>query len=307
MRKTSRLVLLTAGVLSALPMAWCADDKPAPLTEQKDKYSYALGVNFGNYLKRFLPDANLDLVQAAMKDILSGREPRLSEAEMKDTMMALNKEMAARRMEENKKMDEERRKQAEINRKAGDAFLAQNRTKDGVKTHPVTLQDGTTAELQYKILKEGSGDPPKSNDTVTVNYRGTLIEGKEFDNSANRPQPSEFQVTRVIRGWTEALLMMKPGAKWQLFIPSSLAYGDYKSGAVIEPGSTLLFDVELLSVKETPAPPTANQQPLTSDIIRVPSADEIKKGAQIEVIKPEDVEKRIKAEQAAQGKDKPKN
>jgi hypothetical protein len=165
------------------------------------------------------------------------------------------------------------------------------------------LQNGTTAELQYKVITEGTGAIPKSNDTVTVNYRGTLINGKEFDSSAKHgAQPSKFQVGRVVRGWTEALQMMKAGSKWEIYLPSTLAYEDRGAGPNIEPGSTLIFEMELLSA-ETPAPPPP-PQPLTSDIIRVPSAEELKKGAKIEVIKPEDLEKLTNA--AAQKQEKKK-
>jgi hypothetical protein len=143
--------------------------------------------------------------------------------------------------------------------------------------------------MQYKVVTEGTGATPKSNDTVTVNYKGTLINGKEFDSSAKRGQPAKFQVNRVVRGWTEALQMMKAGSKWELFIPSVLAYGDTGNQS-IEPGSTLIFEVELVG-SDAPPPPPPPAQPLTSDIIRVPSAEELKHGAKIEVIKPEDLEK----------------
>ena len=129
---------------------------------------------------------------------------------------------------------------------------------------------------------------PKGSDTVTVNYRGTLVNGTEFDSSAKRGQPAKFQVGRVVRGWTEALQMMKTGSKWELYLPSTLAYGD-GGGPGIEPGSTLIFEVELVGTDTPqPAPPP---QPLTSDIIRVPSAEELKKGAKIEVIKADELEK----------------
>jgi hypothetical protein len=143
--------------------------------------------------------------------------------------------------------------------------------------------------MQYKVITEGTGAIPKSNDTVTVNYRGTLVNGKEFDSSAKRGQPAKFQVNRVVRGWTEALQMMKAGSKWEVYIPSALAYGD-RGNPSIEPGSTLIFEVELVGA-DAPAPPPPPAQPLTSDIIRVPSAEELKKGAKIEVIKAEDLEK----------------
>jgi FKBP-type peptidyl-prolyl cis-trans isomerase 2 len=149
----------------------------------------------------------------------------------------------------------------------------------------VKLPDGSNAEMQYKVITEGSGPTPQSNDVVQVNYRGTLIDGKEFDSSAKHGGPQKFPANRVVRGWSEALQHMKVGSKWELFIPSSLAYGDV-GNPNIEPGSTLLFEVELVGIEPPQAPPTS--QPLTSDIIKVPSAEELKKGAKIEVIKPED-------------------
>jgi FKBP-type peptidyl-prolyl cis-trans isomerase FklB len=177
----------------------------------------------------------------------------------------------------------------EKNKKTGADFLAGNKTKEGVKTHAVTVTTNTY-ELQYKVLTEGNGESPKTNDMVTVNYRGTLIDGTEFDSSYKRGQPATFPVNGVIRGWTEALQMMKPGAKWQLFIPSELAYGE-RGTANIGPNATLIFEVELVSsqprqtVQAAPAP----SQPVTSDIIKVPSKEELEKGAKIEVIKAADL------------------
>ena len=143
------------------------------------------------------------------------------------------------------------------------------------------------------MITAGSGESPKTNDTVSVHYKGTFIDGTEFDSSYKRGQPAKFQVSGVIKGWTEALTMMKSGAKWQLFIPGDLAYGVRGSGDKIMPNSTLLFDVELLTT--TPAPPTppipGAAPSVTSDIIKVPSAEDLKKGAKVEIIKPEDIEK----------------
>src|SRR5207249_7514629 len=137
-----------------------------------------------------------------------------------EVLTAYQKEMMAKR-------DEERKKSAEKNKKEGEEWLAANQKKEGVKIHPVTLPDGTTAELQYKVITEGTGATPKSNDTVTVNYRGTLTNGKEFDNSAKRGgKPAKFPVKGVVPGWTEALQMMKVGSKWELYLPSALAYAD---------------------------------------------------------------------------------
>jgi FKBP-type peptidyl-prolyl cis-trans isomerase FklB len=141
-----------------------------------------------------------------------------------------------------KKQEEAMKKAAEKNKKDGAAFLAENKKKEGV----VTLPSG----LQYKIITQGTGNTPKATDTVTVNYRGSLVDGTEFDSSYKRGQPATFPVNGVIKGWTEALQLMKEGAKWQLFIPSDLAYGEKGAGNVIGPNATLIFDVELISAKE---------------------------------------------------------
>jgi FKBP-type peptidyl-prolyl cis-trans isomerase FklB len=283
------LLQLTAGAQSQQP-ANAAAPRPAATNaapklspeQEKENMSYAIGMNIGSSIKRGLVDLNVDTLSGAIKDVLAGRTTKLTEREAQESLRSY--QMAARA-----KHEQQMKEQAETNKKAGAAFLAENKTKPGVKTHDVKLDDGTTAEMEYKIIKEGTGATPKTNDTVEVTYKGTLIDGKEFDSSAKHGgQPAKFQANRVIRGWTEALEMMKVGSKWELYLPSSLAYGD-RGGPGIEPGSTLIFEVELLGI-ETPKP-TPPAQPLTSDIIRVPSADELKKGAKIEVIKPEDLEK----------------
>ena len=283
--------------LGLLQLALGAEEK-APFKDQKEKISYGIGMNIGNNLKRSGYDVDVDILAGAIKDVMAGKELRLNDAQAREALMNYQKELNAKR-------EDERLKLAEKNRKEGDAFLAENKKKEGIKILTVTLPDGTnSAELQYKVLTEGTGEMPKSNDTVTVNYRGTLIDGKEFDSSAKRGQPAKFEMTRVIKGWTEALKMMKTGSKWQLFVPSALAYGDRPFGQLIEPGSTLIFDLELLTTEAAPQP--TSPQPLTSDIIKVPSAEELKKGAKIEVIKPEEVEKKIKEEKEKEEKEKPK-
>jgi FKBP-type peptidyl-prolyl cis-trans isomerase len=192
-------------------------------------------------------------------------------------------------------MDYQKQRQhdlAETNLKQGEAFLAQNKGKEGVKVQPVALPDGRMAELQYKIITEGTGEIPKSNDTVNVNYRGTLINGTEFDSSAKRGgRPYKFTVNQpnVPRGWTEALQMMTVGSKWELYIPASLAFDERPRP--VPPGSTVVYELELVDVEKP--------KPLTSDIIRVPSAEEMKAGAKIEVIKAEDAEKMAKTNQVA--------
>jgi FKBP-type peptidyl-prolyl cis-trans isomerase FklB len=246
--------------------------------------SYAIGTDIGRNLKRGGVELDLDVLHTAMKDAVAGGTSKLTDQQIQEAIGNYRKEAMAKR-------DEERHKSAEKNRTEGAAFLAENKKKEGIKAVEVKLADGTTAEMQYKVITEGTGAIPKTNETVSVNYKGTLINGKEFDNSTKRGnQPAKFQVTRVVRGWTEALERMKVGSKWELYLPSSLAYGDNGYGPTIEPGTTLIFEMELVGIEAPPpAPPPA--QPLTSDIIRVPSAEELKKGAKIEVIKPEDLEK----------------
>jgi FKBP-type peptidyl-prolyl cis-trans isomerase len=254
----------------------------ANFKDDKEKASYGIGMTFGNQIKRAGFEVDTDTIVAAMKDVLAGREPKMNDNQAREAIMAYQGQY--------------RKIAAEKNSKEGAAFLEDNKNKPGVKTHTVSLPDGKTAELQYKVLKEGTGAKPATNDIVTVNYRGTLINGKEFDSSAKRGQPAKFPVTRVIKGWTEALLMMPVGSKWELYLPAALAYGDNGSSG-IEPGSTLIFEVDLVSTEAMPPPQQpASPQPLTSDIIRVPSAEELKKGAKIEVIKQEELEKRAKEE-----------
>lgn len=278
---------VSLALLSAPAMAADSTNK-AEFKDAKEKASYGVGMTFGNQIRRAGFEVDVDVVSAAIRDVLAGKEPRLTDAQARETIMAYQQEA--------------RKKTAEKNEKTGQAFLEANKAKEGVKIHKVTLADGKTAELQYKVITEGTGQSPATNDVVTVNYRGTLIDGKEFDSSAKRGQPAKFPVTRVIRGWTEALQLMKVGSKWEVYLPAALAYGENGSPPMIEPGSTLVFEVELLGVE--PQQPPAPAQPLTSDIIRVPSADELKKGAKIEVIKPEEVEKAQKAEQEKKAQEK---
>ncbi len=279
MKNGIRMILAGGLVVASLQLCAGAEDKPA-FKDDKEKASYGIGMYFGNQIKRGNLEVEIDTVVGAMKDVLAGRESKLTEAQAREAI--------------NNYQQESRRKVAEKNKKEGDAFLAENKKKPGIKTHSVTLPDGTTAEMQYKVITEGAGAMPKSNDVVSVNYRGTLIGGKEFDSSAKHGgQPAKFPVTRVVRGWTEALQMMKIGSKWELYLPASLAYADRGSPPDIEPGAALIFEVELVAA-EAPQPAPA-PQPLTSDIIRVPSAEELKAGAKIEVLKPEDVEKQTKA------------
>lgn len=207
--------------------------------DAKDKSSYAIGINVGTNLGKQKVPLNVDAFSAGVKDGIAGK-PKMTEAEIKETMMAFEKEMENRQKEA-----------AEKSKGEGEKFLAANKTKPGVKT--------TADGLEYKVIKEGAGASPKATDTVTVNYEGKLIDGTVFDSSYKRGQPATFPLNAVIKGWTEGLQLMKVGGKTQFFIPSDLGYGERGMGADIPPNSVLIFEVELLEVKapETPAAPPA--------------------------------------------------
>jgi FKBP-type peptidyl-prolyl cis-trans isomerase FklB len=292
MKLRANIALGAALALAITHFTAVAADAEAKPADQKQKMSYAIGMSIGNNIKRGAVELDLDVLNEAIRDTVAGKDAKLTDQEAQEAIGAYQQESRTKR-------EEERKKIADKNKQEGEKFLAENKKKEGVKTIEVTLQDGTKAEMQYKVIKEGTGATPNSNDTVTVNYKGTLLNGKEFDSSAKTGKPAQFVANRVIRGWTEALQQMKEGAKWELYIPAPLAYGDFGSGANIEPGSTLIFDVELVSTQ--PAAPPAPPQPLTSDIIKVPSAEELKKGAKIEVLKAEDVERMLKTNTPASG------
>jgi len=219
------------------------------LTTKKQKFSYALGMSIGTQvggnLKKQSVEVDPDLVSQGMKDALSGAKPRLTQEEAQGVLTETQNEV---RKEQQEKMQEVSGK----NKTEGVAFLAANKSKEGV----VTLPDG----LQYKILTAGTGPKPTASDSVVCNYRGTLINGTEFDSSYKRGQPATFGVGQVIKGWTEALQLMPVGSKWQLFIPSSLAYAERGAGAEIGPDATLIFEVELLSIVDKNADKNKNEK-----------------------------------------------
>ena len=285
------------GLTALVPAGRAAEEKAAASTnapsnfkDEREKASYSLGMNVGKYIRNNHLDLDIDTIAQTIRDMQAGKEPKLTDQQAMETMRGYQQEAS--------------RKTAAKNKSEGEEFFAENAKKPGVKSETVTLRNGTNAVFQYKVITEGTGAAPRSNDVVTVNYRGTLLNGKEFDSSAKRGQPGKFTVDRgIVQGWSEALRRMKAGSKWEIYLPSSLAYGDMgnpRSNPPIEPGATLIFEMELVTV-EPPAPPPAPAQPLTSDIIKVPSAEELKKGAKIEVIKPEDA---AKAAQEAQDKAK---
>jgi FKBP-type peptidyl-prolyl cis-trans isomerase len=227
----SVVTVFAVGLLVAL-----ADDKETTvLKSQKDKLSYDIGVDLGRNFKRDGIDIDPDIVARGVKDVLSGGKLLMTEDEMRAVAMTFRAEMQ-------KKLTQDGDMLAKDNKKAGDAFLAENKGKEGV----VTLPSG----LQYKIIKAGNGVKPALTNMVECQYRGTLINGTEFDSSYTRGTPATFKVSGVIPGWTEALQLMPVGSKWQLFVPSELAYGVRGAGSgEIGPNATLIFEVELLSIK----------------------------------------------------------
>ncbi|HUO14292.1 MAG TPA: FKBP-type peptidyl-prolyl cis-trans isomerase [Verrucomicrobiae bacterium] len=208
---------------------------PLVLKTDREKESYAMGMNLGTGLHRQGMMLDPALVARGIRDAQNGGKTLLTEEEAHEALTKLQGEVR-------EKLESKSKGEDTSNRKAGEEFLAANKSKPGV----VTLPSG----LQYKILKEGTGPKPTADDTVSCEYKGTLIDGKEFDSSAKHGGPATFPVSGVIKGWTEALQLMPVGSKWELFIPADLAYGDRGAGADIQPGDTLIFDVELVSIGE---------------------------------------------------------
>jgi FKBP-type peptidyl-prolyl cis-trans isomerase FklB len=232
-----QLIVIFSASLLALPLF--GQEKSTQFKDQKDKVSYSIGLQIGFNLSRQKVDISPEVLASGIKDALAGK-PQLTPDQIKEVMAAFEKDM------------EQKQKQAgDKNKAEGTKFLEENKKKEGVKT--------TASGLQYKALKDGNGAQPKTTDTVTVNYRGTLINGTEFDSSYKRGQPATFPVNGVIKGWTEALQLMKVGSKYQLFIPSDLAYGERSVSPDLAANSTLIFEVELLDAK--PAPPPAPAAP----------------------------------------------
>jgi FKBP-type peptidyl-prolyl cis-trans isomerase FklB len=216
----------------ASPPAAANPDKPASV---QDRASYAIGLNLGRSFKANEVNVNLDLLVRGVKDALAGAAPLLTDEEIQASMQSLQQEVMAKQQEKNKMIGEK-------NKAEGDAYLAKNKARPEVKT--------TASGLQYEVINPGSGDNPKPTDKVTVHYKGTLIDGTVFDSSYDRKEPATFVLNQVIKGWTEGVGLMKPGAKYKFFIPSDLGYGERGAGAQIGPNSVLIFEVELLSIGE---------------------------------------------------------
>jgi FKBP-type peptidyl-prolyl cis-trans isomerase len=228
-RKIIMKSLIVATLCAGLGWSVAAADS-GQFKDEKDKASYALGLNIGKQLKQIDAEIDLDTYLRGLKDGMAGKTNTLSDEEVRTTIMTWQQGMRTR--------------SAEKKKKEGEAFLAENKKKEGVMVTP--------SGLQYKILTRGTGPVPTTNDTAVCHYRGTLTDGTEFDSSYKRGEPSSFPVTGVIKGWTEALLMMPKGSKWQLVIPSDLAYGD-RGNPRIPGGSVLLFDIELVDIKKPEA------------------------------------------------------
>jgi FKBP-type peptidyl-prolyl cis-trans isomerase len=258
---------------AASPPASQAAEKAPVFANDKDKLSYTFGQNIGKSFKQQDIDVNVEVFVKGIEDAQAGRNPLISQQEMGQIMMNFQKDRMA-------KMATKHKEQAEKNLKDGEAFLAENKKKEGV----ITLPSG----LQYKIINSGTGKTPKETDKVSTNYRGTLIDGTEFDSSYQRGEPTSFPVNGVIKGWTEALQLMKEGDKWQLFVPANLAYGERGAGGKIGPNATLIFEIELLKVEAgdaAPATPKAGDNPFQKS---EPKSEESKKSDESESRKESD-------------------
>jgi len=232
-----KFIVIVSASLLALPLL--GQEKSPQLKDQKDKVSYSIGMNIGFNLSRQKVDINPDILAAGIKDALAGK-PQLTTDQVKEVMAQFEKDMEAKQKQAGEK-----------NKTEGVKFLEDNKKKSDVKT--------TASGLQYKVMKEGTGAKPKATDTVSVNYRGTLIDGTEFDSSYKRGQPATFPLNGVIKGWTEGVQLMKTGSKYQFFVPANLGYGERAVSPDIGANATLIFEVELLEIKPpaTPAPPSS--------------------------------------------------
>jgi FKBP-type peptidyl-prolyl cis-trans isomerase FklB len=244
---TLRYLCLIIGSLGTAVFV-CATASAADLKTNKEKYSYAIGFQIGSNLKRENADVDVDAIKLGIQDVLSGGKLKVS---MEDMQAAV--------LEEQKHLQAERQARGEKAKTDGTAFLAKNKKEKGV----TELPNG----IQYKVVKAGKGDKPKATDTIVANYRGTLINGTEFDSSYKRGQPATFAVNKVIPGWQEVLPLMPTGSTWKVFIPASLAYGERGAGSTIGPNETLIFDIELLEIKkpEQAAEKTENKKDSKKD------------------------------------------
>jgi len=251
-----KLIVTVLGLTTAL---WLCAAEEDPFKSKKERVSYLLGMNYGKQIKQGDVEIDFDQFLKGLKDAATGGKLLLTEEQGKEIYTTFMQELRT-------KQTEKQKAEGEKNQKAGEAFLAENKKKEGVVT--------TASGLQYKIETKGSGKLPTSNDTVVCQFRGALIDGTEFDSSYKTGKPSEFLVTRgAHRGWTEALLMMPVGSKWKLFIPSELAYGERGQRGVvpIPPNSTLQFDIELIDIKPPGEGAAAARAPGVPQTITLPA------------------------------------
>jgi len=228
--------LIVALLLVGLVAGAFAGEEPQ-FKSLKEKVSYAIGLNIGKSMKQDQVELDPDVLVRGIKDALTGAKPLLTDAQIQEAMAGFQKKMQAKQAEARKASGDKAKKE-------GEDFLADNKKKEGVVTRP--------SGLQYKVIKKGTGNRnPKATDTVVTHYVGTLLDGTEFDSSIKRGEPAEFEVGGVIPGWTEALQLMKVGDKWQVFVPAHLAYGERGAGRAIGPNETLVFEVELIAIKDT--------------------------------------------------------
>ena len=282
-----------APVALIVPVALAQNNTPAagatnstPIADRfksvQEKNSYAIGVMIATDMQRNLKrggyEIDPEVVGKAFAEAFAGKPTIVTTAEAESVVRAYGTELR-------QKAEEKRRGESDKNKADGEKFLSENKAKPGV----ITLPSG----LQYKVVTEGKGPKPGTNDMVVTHYRGTLLDGTEFDSSYARGNPATFGLTGVIKGWREALQLMPVGSKWELYIPSDLAYGPQGSPPKIGPNAALKFEVELQEIKAPAAPAAAapGSGAVTSDIIKVPSKAELEKGAKVEVIKKEDLEK----------------
>lgn len=239
------MVLLVCGQAAA------EEKKQVELTTDVQKLSYALGLDLGSYFKSLGEDLDLEILHQGVTDAYQGAKPLLTEEEAADIQQKFVQKQQEERLKQTMEM-------LSKNKQAAEDFMKENGAREGVVT--------TASGLQYKMLSEGDGPKPKAEDTVKVHYKGTLLDGSEFDNSYSRGEPAVFPLNQVIPGWTEALQLMNTGSKAQIFLPPDLAYGDRGAPPVIEPGSMLIFEVELLGIEkeagaEEPATETSEEEP----------------------------------------------
>ncbi len=222
-------------VTGMLLVPFCVQGAESPFTTPTEKLSYSMGLDLGNYLKGMSGELDMDTLKLGLDDGFTGAEPKMSQEEL----AAVQEEFAARMKAQ---QEEQLAAMMEKNKAAGEAYLDENKKKEGVKV--------TDSGLQYEVMESADGPKPVATDTVKVDYVGTLVDGTEFDSSIKRGEPAVFGVDQVIPGWSEALQLMEVGSKYRVAIPAELAYGEAGAPPVIQPNSVLVFEIDLLGIEE---------------------------------------------------------